>query len=414
MKYIKFLILLGLLIPAEIFSSGGSYYSRYGLGDFYYSYSARRLGLGELGIAASDYDFLNNLNPASWSRLRLTRFETGVLFHGTKISSNVSDVFHSQTIFSGFTLGFPIQHDYGISLVGGITPYTNVSYDVTDQIDSNVVDKYTLTYHGEGGLSKIFVGLSYKLPFDFSIGSSFDYYTGKIDYSTKMDFASDATFNDATYLKEFSYHGIGISLGLISNNFADLIGIESLKDLRIGVTYSNQVNLATDSISSSSTTIGTIQNSTSSYKTKLPYRLGVGLSMNWSNEYQVVIDYLYQPLSSYNKNGIASQNMRDFYKLSAGVEYRNARPESQSFWEHVMLRGGLSFEQSQYTFGGEGINQASVYAGVSMPLGYDNSIDFGFQYGKRGTTNNNLLNENIYKFSVTLSIGELWFIREDR
>jgi hypothetical protein len=49
-----------------------------------------------------------------------------------------------------------------------------------------------------------------------------------------------------------------------------------------------------------------------------------------------------------------------------------------------------------------------------MPLAFDNSIDFGFQFGKRGTKDNGLILENIYKFNVTLSIGELWFVRTDR
>jgi hypothetical protein len=414
MKYIKIILLLCIILPIELFPSGGSYYSRFGLGDFYYSFTARRMGMGELGIAALDHDYLNNLNPASWSNLRLTRFETGMIFHGTKINSSVSDVFHSQTIFSGMMIGFPISVPNGISLVAGITPYTNVSYEVAEQIDSNVVDKYKLTYQGIGGISKVFFGLSYKLPFDISLGSSFDYYNGKVNYSTDMDFESSASYNDVTYNKEFSYHGIGFTIGMVSNNFAEMIGWEDMKELRLGFSFSSKVDLSTDTVSSSKTIIGTINNSSLSYKSNLPLRFGAGLSVNFVDQYQVMLDYLYQPLSEYNKNGVYSQNIRDFYKVSLGLEYRKARPESQSFWEHVMLRCGLSYEQSQYTFEGEGINQTSVYAGFSMPLGYDNTIDFGFQYGKRGTLDKNLLNENIYKFSISLSIGELWFLREDR
>jgi len=415
MKYIKVSILVTLILPLEIFPSGGSYYSRYGFGDFYYSFTGRQIGFGELGIAASDYDLFNNTNPASWSRLRLTRFGTGMIFNGANITSNLSSAFHSQTIFTGLMIGFPISFDNGISLVGGIVPYSNVNYDVAENVDSNIVDKHKLSYKGEGGLSKIFLGLSYKLPFDFSLGTSFEYYTGKITHSTVIDFdALTTSFYDATYTNEYNYHGIGYSIGLISNNFASIIGIENLTDLRLGLTFSSGISLSTDSVSYAYTAIGTVENGTQSFKSELPFRLGIGLSIKWSDNYQFLLDYLYQPISRYSKNNIASQNIRDLYKLSLGFEYKKARPESQSFWEQVMLRCGLSYEQTQYSFSGTGINQASVYGGVSMPLGFDNTIDLGFQYGKRGTTDNNLLSENIYKFSITLSIGELWFIRQDR
>lgn len=402
-------------MPFEVFPSGGSYYSRFGFGDFYYSFTARRMGLGDLGIASSEYDFLNNLNPASWSRMRLTRFETGIVYNGTGVTSNVSNVYHSQTVFTGMMVGFPISYDHGISLVSGIVPYSNINYDVKQNADSNIVDRHTLSYQGSGGLSKIFLGLSYKLPFNFSLGSSFEYYTGKASYSTIINFDNtNTTFYDATYTKEYDYHGIGFSLGVISSNLASLVGMENLSDLRLGVTFSSSVSLATDSVSSSYTAIGTIKNGSKSIKTELPYRLGIGIATKWSDRYQVFLDYLFQPLSQFKRDDVASQYLRDMSKISLGFEYKNPRPESQSFWEQLILRSGLSYEQTQYTFNGTGINQVSVYGGVSIPLGFDNTIDLGLQYGKRGTTDNNLLNENIYKFSITLSIGELWFVRQER
>lgn len=101
-------------------------------------------------------------------------------------------------------------------------------------------------------------------------------------------------------------------------------------------------------------------------------------------------------------------------KISFGMEYRNPDFRSQSFWEQIMLRLGLSYEQTQYEINGNGVDQYSIYTGFSVPLSFDNTLDFGFQYGKRGTTESNLIKENIFKFSVSLSVGELWFLRQDR
>ncbi|MBI1938531.1 MAG: hypothetical protein HYS25_10440 [Ignavibacteriales bacterium] len=413
-KKIITLFAIILSLSVESFAGGGSVYSRYGLGDYYYSFSARRMGFGELGIATTDFDYLNYLNPASWSKLRLTRFETGLIYNGTKISSSNESVFHSQTVVAGAMIGFPIAEDYGISFTAGITPYSKVNYEIAGEERSDLVDPYNSVYLGEGGITKAFAGMSYKLPLDISIGAAFEYYTGKIQYKTSIEFNDTSDFRDASFKTDYSYKGVGFTLGLISNNLSEIFGVENLNDVRLGLTFSNSVKLTTDSTNTSSTVIGDVVSSSGTFKTDLPYRLGIGLSLKWADNYLFLLDYLRQPLSELKRHGVKSEQMRDFQKFSFGVEYRNAESRSQSFWAHIMLRGGISYEQSQYVINGKGLNQLSFYSGFSVPLGFDNTLDLAFQYGKRGTTDNNLLTENIYKFSITLSIGEFWFIRTDR
>jgi hypothetical protein len=79
-----------------------------------------------------------------------------------------------------------------------------------------------------------------------------------------------------------------------------------------------------------------------------------------------------------------------------------------------MLRGGLSYEKSQYIVNGTSINQISAYTGCSIPLGFDNSLDLALQFGRRGTKDNDLLQENIFNFAVSVSFGEIWFLRSER
>lgn len=415
MNKTKFLILFLLLsLPLDIFSSGGSIYSRYGLGDFYFSFSARRMALGDLGIATADFDYLNYLNPAGWNKVRLSRFETGIISHGNSISSNSSSVFHTQTIFSGMMLGFPLERDLGLTLAGGIVPYSNVNYDVAYEENDPIAGKHFVQYKGDGGLSKAFFGLSVKLPFDFALGASFDYFTGKIEHLSSAEFGAESEFISASFARDYSYHGVGFTIGLISNNLAGIFGSELIKDLRLGFIYSSPSKLNTDTTVTSTTLIGDIESSSGSYKTELPSRIGVGFSLMLNGGYSITADYLYQPFSNFMVNGKNLSVLRDLSKISLGVEYRNPDVRSYSFWEQVMLRGGLSYESTQYEFNGKGIDQISLYTGFSMPLGFDNTLDLGFQFGRRGTKEGNLLSENFYKFSITLSIGELWFIRTER
>jgi hypothetical protein len=414
MKKIELFFIATLLITTEVFSSGGSLYTRYGLGDVYNDYSARRFGMGGLGIALTDNDYLNYLNPAGSTDLNLVRFETGMIYTGENMQDNSSSTYNANTFFSGFMFGIPIKHDLGFTINFGVVPVTNVHYAVSQAATDTISTSHTIDYSGDGGISKIFLSTSYKLPLDFSIGASFDYYTGKIDYNSAITFESTSDFTDATYDKQYSYHGIGYTIGFISTDFAKIIGIGGVKNLRLGVAYTSSVPLHCDSVINLISAAGTTEAAFGSSTVHLPYKFGVGLAFLLKDSYQFTLDYLYQPFSQLTFNGVGFPYMQDYRKMSLGLEYRNPDVRTFSFWDQLMLRGGLSYEQSQYIINGTSINQVSVYTGCSIPLGSDNSLDFGLQYGRRGTTDNNLLQENIFNFSISISLGELWFQHSER
>ena len=78
MKPKYFLILSFVILLAEnyhLLAQSSSSYSRYGIGDIDYSYSVRRMGMGQLGTAVADADFISIINPASLYKIDKTRFE---------------------------------------------------------------------------------------------------------------------------------------------------------------------------------------------------------------------------------------------------------------------------------------------------------------------------------------------------
>ena len=116
-KFFNSVILLFLLINGGLFSQTTSFYSQLGLGEPDYSYSARRSGMGDLGVALEDRDFISVLNPASWTKLNLTRIEFGSKYNGLMVKDLSKSSYFSEMYFSGFAFGFPVQRDYGISAV---------------------------------------------------------------------------------------------------------------------------------------------------------------------------------------------------------------------------------------------------------------------------------------------------------
>ena len=79
-----------------------------------------------------------------------------------------------------------------------------------------------------------------------------------------------------------------------------------------------------------------------------------------------------------------------------------------------MWRAGVSYEQTQYIINGTGINQLSVFAGLTFPLGFGDSFDLGLEFSQRGTLDSNLIQENFFRINIGLSFGELWFQRVEK
>jgi len=413
---IRILIINILLFGFEIANAqNSSVYTRFGIGDLEYGYSSRMLGIGDLGIAELDPDHILVSNPASWSSLNRTRIELGLGYKGVLIADNNKSAFTSEVEFTGLTFGIPVSRDYGIGLVAGLVPYSNLSYKVKTKIAAtDEIPSYSNTYEGKGGLSKLFIGSSVQLPLNFLFGVTADYYFGNQNYSLTREFENTTDFVDAVFENSHRYTGGGFSLGLITPNLAKDFGINLLSDLRLGFSYNFVSDLNTDTFYTSTSNYLVDTTSSGTTKLQIPERFNGGISFGITDEYNFNIDYMYQQFSKFKFNDAANSNLRDANKFSAAFEYKPRRAVGQTTWEQIVWRVGLSYEQTQYKFNGNGINQFSTFAGLSYPLGIDNTIDIGLEYSNRGTTENNLLNEQAIKVYLGLSFGELWFLRYDK
>lgn len=407
--YISLIIFSGIL-----FAQTSSVYSRYGLGDIYTTNSAKRFGLGGLGSAFADKNNINSINPAAWYNLEMTRFEIGLDYKSQIVKDNSGSAYYSDFEFSGFTFGFPIDSDYGISAAAGLTPVTNIGYQVLQNSTSGSVDDFTAEYSASGGLSKVFLGGSYTTPLYFTIGAAYEYYTGNINYTSSIDFGEFSSFRDVSFRRNYDYQGMGINTGILSENLAKVFGWEKIKDFRFAAALNYISKLNTDTTITSATAVGQNTQVIGLVKTEIPYKLTFGTSMRVGDRHLFSLDYLTQPWSEYKVNGLKQNNLRDLQKIVLGYEYGNPNLRFVTFWEQILWRMGLSYEQTQYEINGEGINEYSIYAGVSFPIGIGNTLDFGFRYGMRGTTSSNLVREDLFNAFVSFSFGELWFVRQER
>jgi len=419
-KYFFFVLVISLPI---VQGQTNSFYSQFGYGELEYSHTARRMGMGELGVTFEDRDFLTSLNPASWNQLRLTRLEVGVTYRGLYAQDKNNTNYFSKSGLSAFMFGIPVQRDYGISAVIGLIPYTTVAYEsiLKDQTSAN--STYDVTFRGDGGLSKVFIGSSYRLPYDFKLGASFDYYFGNLNYFTEVNY-ENALSVPSQFKDKVNGKFLGGTVGLITPSLDSLFGFSSsFRNLKLGFTANFVSEFNIDIIS---TRLVDTYLDTTDYASQLgnlPVRMIFGIGFNLGKSYQFYLDYLMQSWTSFGSDqigsGVVSWNtnknlqIEKVNKIGFGMEYRED-PDGSKFEELFIWRMGLGYENLPFSLNGKKISQFSVSGGVSVPLGRDNTLDFALQYINRGTTENSLVKENIFKVGVGLSFGELWFLRQDK
>ncbi|MFN3872620.1 MAG: hypothetical protein ACK4R9_06435 [Ignavibacterium sp.] len=408
-------LLIFILLTSLSYAQSSSPYTRYGIGDLKYSFSARQQGMGQLGVSLLDKAHISTTNPASWSDFNRTRIEFGLAYNGVSISNNINSYYTAETEIEGFTFGFPVSSEYGIGIAAGLIPYSRISYKAVQNYQSSdtLISDYSINYEGKGGLSKLFIGSSYRLPFNFSIGATLDYYFGNLNYYSTLKFKNEDNYT-AEYNLSYRPTGFGTTIGFISSNLNEILKTEFLSDVRLGGSINYISKLDTDTIltTTSSILVDTIAQSRT--KIEIPLRINLGLSFIIGKNYLVTIDYSSQNFNDYKIAGNKINELRDGFKFSTGFEFLPTTQLGMTFWERVNWRFGLSYEKTPYYFRNTGIDQFSVSSGLTFPLGSDNSIDLALQYSLRGTTENNLLKENFIKLNLGISFGELWFLTYEK
>lgn len=410
---IKYVFLFICLIVSTVVAQNTSTYTRYGIGDIFYGYSARTMAMGFSGSAMLNSDYVEIMNPATWSALSRTRIEFSFSYDDLKLSNSTESKYYGDAIFRGFTFAFPVSQENGIAIALGIVPYSRINYESVQSVQDESTGNYVAKYDGVGGLSRIFIGGTCKVPYDFIVGATLDYYFGNLNYSSSIEFINSAIF-PADYNLQFSPTGFGTTVGLITPNLSNVFNSNSITNFRFGLSGNFISNLDTDTtfVSRSKTILDSLYYG----KTKMvvPTRFNAGVHLTLNNVYNFALDYFYQPWTDFRLSGVNQLNLSDMNKFSLGFEYRPARSISMNFLEQIMLRAGVSYEFSQYEFNGVNLKQISVSGGFSIPVSPENTFDIGVEYSIRGSKENDLLQENFFRIDLGISFGDIWFTRYEK
>jgi len=414
-------------IQAATAGSGGSTYSLLGLGDIRYAPGARSEGMGVTGLALFSSRYVYALSPATWSRLDRVRVEGSAFYEGLNSTDGITSRYLARMDFSGALLAIPVSRASGVVVVASFTPYSDVNYDTytSTVVPSQGVDPITgqpdsLGYlshqSGTGGITRGQVGLSWAPSEQFSFGASFSYLFGTInhilDQIPQTPGTTGGTFTDKTVAT-----GVNFTGGMVISNLEKISG--ALPPLSLGFVITTRTNLHTkmettydyapppDAIQSHDTTAETYG------RVGIPFSYGIGLGFKPSDRWTLAADYVAQPWSHADYNGVSPYGIRDSYRLGIGAELAASTELNSRWFEKFDYRFGVTYAATYYAVNGQNINEWDVTGGIALPITGESRLNFAASYGGRGTTAGGLVKDRIFRLVVSFHISDVlpWFVQ---
>jgi len=409
------LLLVALISISAVAQEGtASPYSFYGIGELKFRGTVVNKSMGGLSVY-SDSIHLNLLNPASLGKLKLTTFTIGGNQKFTNLKSDNGSGSASNTTFDYMAVGFPMGK-LGMSF--GLLPYTSVGYKTgfTDYLTATAGEG---RYEGTGGLNKAFVAAGYSINDNLSLGIDLNYNFGKTHNEAIL--ITDLTY-DTQEINESKLSGLAINFGATYKKMLN----EKL-ELMTGLTYSPEVGLSSNNTRELSTIVFNTNGSVVARDTKeidlkaiglenttfkLPSKLTIGAGFGEPKKWFAGIDYTTLGTSksgnqTFNSTGVTYKNAN---KVSVGGFYIPKYNSLTSYASRVVYRTGIRFENTGIKIQNEDINEFGISFGVGLPVGRKfSNVNIGFEYGSRGTTNNNLVKENFFNLNLSLSFNDKWF-----
>ena len=409
-----------LILPAFLFftlisfaqQGTSSPYSFYGIGDVKFKGTAENRAMGGLTIY-SDSIHLNFQNPASYSNLKLTTFSLGGTYLTTDLSTNSQNEKARRTAVDYLAVGLPLGK-FGVGF--GLMPFSSVGYNIQSNIAATSTSPEEIKqFSGTGGINKVFFGIGYSLTKNLSLGVDYSYNFGKI--------------------QTYSFRFIdGIQFGSREKNLSDITG----GTLNAGINFTTPINKKTNGFfsltyspdsklnSTNSRNIATIQYSSSGAEIlvqplevdvadttiTLPSKLAIGFGVSESKKWMLGTEVTFQKSSNMGNrfNDINNVNYENATRISIGGFYIPNYNSFSKYYEKIIYRGGLRYENTGLIINSTSIKDYAVTAGLGLPLmGVFSNINVGLEYGQRGTTSANLVQENYTNISIGLSLNDKWF-----
>ncbi|KFF18687.1 membrane protein [Chryseobacterium sp. JM1] len=412
-------ISVGYFLNAQSLSN--SPYATYGIGDVKYDNTIETASMGGISTAyISDFtSSFNFANPANNSNFELTSIRLEATNENNYFKTNYNDTKSTKhsTYLSNIALAFPLSPKVKMGI--SYQPYSSKSYDIVNNATGADGLMYSNRFKGSGTLNTAQAAVSYKIDQNFAVGLRANLYFGNLYDLNELRIQNTEYING--YETKNSIKNFNFTLG----GSYQTLNTRTDKKLTIGATatFGNTSNMTTDYTNStyrysdaaeSVKSLETIieQKSTNS-KNLLPLQASLGVGYGSENHWFVSgqVDYKKgEDISYFGK----SFDFQDTYRISAGGWYLPNYNNFRNYFSRVIYRYGAFYERGNLKLDGNSINKFGISAGVLLPFKTSSitrmsGLELGVELGKRGTLNNNLINQNYINLRVGFNFADRWF-----
>lgn len=398
-------------------------YSYYGFGEKQFRGSNEIKSMGSLAVF-SDSLHINTLNPASYAKLQATTFSLGASYKSTNLSNANSKEKATSGSFDYLALAFPAG-DFRVAV--GIMPYSFVGYNIQNTSINDKGMTQANQFIGEGGLNRTFLGLSYKISKNLSIGVDGAYIFGDTETSLTKFITDDGegvpADRGSRLRNKNNYSGLAVNAAV---NYEQPLNKKI--SLFATATFSPEMKLKNDQESILATVkadsnLGFVEidsRTTTDYDEKmlLPMNYSIGLGIGNHLKWFVGAEYTATQTSKYNNfYNYSNARYNDYMKIGLGGFYTPKYDSFENYFEKISYRAGINYENTGLVINNEEIKGYNANIGIGLPVPFsktmmsNSNINIGFEYGQKGNTNMGLIKENYYGFHVGFSFSDVWFKR---
>ena len=429
--YFSLIFLSVLCLTHTVHTQVNTYspYSRYGLGELVRAGFGPSNALGGSATGLRIPNQINYLNPASYTSQDTLSFLFDVGVQGINTEFVTTELSDERFTFNmnHLAISFPVTKWLYSSF--GLMPYSNVGYDITENAPISGSDKLAnYRYEGTGGLNTFYFGNSVRLGNHVALGFNLAYLFGIIEYqsigsilnsdSTSMSGALNTSYLEELEIRDFLFNS-GIQIfGTIAEKHRLVLGATFEPENNIRVFHSfEHAKLNPISIIGSDGEKDTLSLvSEEVEQLSLPMNYSIGLSYHFDQKFLVTSEFSQRDWSKYSFLD-RGDKLNKNTSVRFGFQYTpNAqtirRSSLGSYIERTNFRVGGYFTDTYLQFDDIQIQDFGISFGLGLPFGNTKSkLHLTYQYGKKGTTNNNLIQENYGIFTVGVSLYDLWFYK---
>lgn len=423
--------LLILLIPFSVYGQlqeskarSGSPYSSIAFGQPSDLLSPHTFGMGLSGVSVYSPYITNSSNPSLWSISAYSQGTIALGFQNFDATDGLGNAVYNQFTIDQFQLVLPIVRSrLGISV--GFYPVTRTSYELTDtgtfepESSGSPVD-YLNRVSGTGGINKIEMGLGYRFASNFSVGYAASVYLSSINRDFNTIFSVE-TFSNITYSENTSGNSFGHRFGFFGRHEgilgpADQIALGATLNLPVSIDVERNITAFRNIGGGQFSRVDLLpENANRSGNLQLPLEFNLGLTYNPSRILNLSFEYAEQLWgeAEYSLNPAQEQYLVDRSKIGIGAQYQPyAREGSSGLLSNFKYSAGVTYDSGYLKFENNNIETLMFHSGIGfLSQQTASSVDLGFYLGFRGTEQQNLIQETVWGFKLSLNLAELMFVQ---